>query len=263
MYPSPKKQDTGSLVKRKLSFSEGSVKTLTKKCQTHKRKKSTTVSVSNEPTKATANTTATTVTTNAHSFVSQQDVENSIASRSSHFVTEKNVEHKCALVEMKRLEKKQLEEQCLLEENKNVQLQEFLEMQKEEQLQYQQKTDANGDVNNYLDAPKIKHPYATPGQVSGLAELERRQVSEKGLELSADDETLSETTIQGDLEVDEMLKRAKEVKTKFSAKLKELERLQSKKASVQCYINVLTACIVIVKCTQQEQFALLILFISA
>ena len=244
MYPSPKKRDTSSLAKRKLSFSAGSGKTLTKKSQTHKRKKSTTVSVSNESTKATANTTATTVTANAHSFVSQQDIESSIASRSSHSAIEKNAEHKRALVEMKRLEKKQLEEQRLRKENENMQLQEFLEKQKQEQLQYQQKTDVNGDVGSYLDAPKIKYPYVTPGQVSGLAELERRQVSEKGLELSADDEKLSENTIQGDLEVDEMLKRAKEVKAKYSAKLKEMERLQNKKVSVQCHINVLTACIV-------------------
>jgi len=39
-----------------------------------------------------------------------------------------------------------------------VQLQEFLEKQKQEQLQYQQKTDANG---SYLDTPKIKYPNAT------------------------------------------------------------------------------------------------------
>ena len=183
-------------------------------------------------TKATANTTATTVSTNAYSFVSQQDIESSIASRSLHSAIEKNAEHKRASVEIKN---KQLEEQRLVKENENVQLQEFLE---------KQKTDANGDVGSYLDTPNIKYPNATPGKVSGLAELERRQVSEKGLELSADDETLSENTIQGGLEVDEMLKRAKEVKAKFSAKLKEMERLQSRKVSVQCYINVLTACIV-------------------
>jgi len=192
-------------------------------------------------TKATANTTDTTVSTNAYSFISQQDIESSIASRSPHSAIEKNAEHKRASIEIKN---KQLEEQRLVKEHENVQLQEFLEKQKQEQLQYQQKTDANGDVGSYLDTPKIKYPNATPGQVSGLAELERRQVSEKGLELSADDETLSENTIQRDLEVNEMLKRAKEVKAKFSAKLKELERLQSKKVSVQCYINVLTACII-------------------
>ena len=230
MHPSSKK-DTKSLVKKKVTFSDDLEKKMTKTSQTHKRKTSPTVSVSDEhvtTTKISANTTATTVTANARSFVSQQDIESSIASRSSYSATEKNAEHKRALIEMKRLEKKQLEEQ--------------------EQLQYQQKTDGNGDVDNYLDVPKIKYPYVTPGQVSGLDALERWQVSEKGLKLSADDETLSEDKIQRDLEVDEMLKRAKEVKAKevkakYSAELKEKERLQRKKVSVQCYINMLTACI--------------------
>ena len=79
-----------------------------------------------------------------------------------------------------------------------MQLQEFLEKQKQEQLQYQHKTDASGDVVTYLDTPKIKYPYVTPAQVSSLAELERRRVSEKGLELSAAAETLYKSTIHRD-----------------------------------------------------------------
>ena len=140
---------------------------------------------------------------------------------------------------MKRLEKKQLEEQRLLKEKESLQLQEFLEKQKKEQLLYQQKTDASGDVN-YLDTPKIKYPYVTPAQVSGLAELERRKVSEKRLELSAAAETLYESTIHRDREVDEVLRKAKEAEANFLAKLKERERLQRiKKVSVKCYINAM------------------------
>ena len=145
-----------------------------------------------------------------------------------------------ALVEMKRLEKKQFEEQRLLKEKENLQLQEFLKKQKQEQLLYQQKTDASGDVVNYLDTPKIKYPYVTPAQVSGLAELERRKVSEKRLELSAAAETLYESTIHRDREVDEVLRKAKEAEANFLAKLKERERLQRiKKVSVKCYINAM------------------------
>jgi len=59
-------------------------------------------------TKATANTTATTVSTNAYSFVSQQNIESSIASGSPHSANAKNAEHKRASIEMKN---KQLEEQ--------------------------------------------------------------------------------------------------------------------------------------------------------
>ena len=254
MHPSSKKLDTGSLVKKKSSFSAGLGKKLTKKSQAHKRKKSTKVSVSDENV-TTTNTTAIAASTDAHSFVSQLDVENSIASKSSHSAIEKNAEHKRALVEMKRLEKKQLEEQRLLKEKENLQLQEFLKKQKQEQLQYQQKADACGDVVCYLDTPKIKYPYVTPAQVSGLAELERRRVSEKGLELSAAAEILYESTIHRDREVDEVLQKAKEAEANFLAKLKEHERLQRiKKVSVKCYINVLSACILTnsVKCAKQE-----------
>ena len=253
MHPSSKKLDTGSLVKKKSSFSADSGKKLTKKSQAHKRKKSITVSVSDEHV-TTTNTTAIAASTDAHSFVSQLDVENSIGSRSSHSAIEKNAEHKHALVEMKRLEKKQLEEQRLLKEKENLQLQEFLE-KKQEQLQCQQKADASGDVVSYLDTPKIKYPYVNPAQVFGLAELERRRVSEKGLELSPAAETLYVSTIHRDREVDEVLQKAKEAEANFLPKLKERERLQRiKKVSVKHYINVLSACILTnsVKCAKQE-----------
>ena len=250
MHPSSKKLDTGSLVKKKSSFSADSGKKLTKKSQAHKRKKSITVSVSDENV-TTTNTTAIAASTDAHSFVSQLDVENSIASKSSHSSIAK---HKRALVEMKRLEKKQFEEQRLLKEKENLQLQEFLE-KKQEQLQYQQKTDASGDVVSYLDTLKIKYPYVNPAQVSGLAELERRRVSEKGLELSPAAETLYKSTIHRDREVDEVLQKAKEAEANFLPKLKEREILQRiKKVSVKHYINVLSACILTnsVKCAKQE-----------
>ena len=89
---------------------------MTKKSLAHKRKKTTKVSVSGENV-TTTNTTAIAASTDAHSFVSQLDVENSIARKSSHSSIAK---HKHALVEMKRLEKKQLEEQRLLKEKENL-----------------------------------------------------------------------------------------------------------------------------------------------
>ena len=229
-HPSSKNIDSTSLAKKKLSFSTGSGKKLTKKNQTYKRKKSVAVSVTEnvnglhdlDDTSATTTTTTTTTTTN--SFVSGQ-VETPSTVRFSHSAAEKNAEHKRALVEMKRLEKKRLEEERLLREKENLQLQELLDKQRQEQLQHQEKTNAN-NIDDFLRIPKIKYPYVTPGQVSGLAELERRRVSEEGLELSAADEALSEKTAQRDQEVDVMLQRAKEAEATFLAELKEHERLQ-------------------------------------
>ena len=102
MHPSSKKLDTGSLVKKKSSFSVSSGKKLTKKSLAHKRKKTTTVSVSNENV-TTTNTTAIAATTDAYSFVSQLDVEYSIARKSSHSAIEKNALNT-------NVKKKQLEE---------------------------------------------------------------------------------------------------------------------------------------------------------
>ena len=239
IHPSSKKLDTSSLSKKKSSFST-SGKKLPKKGQSHKRKKSTSVSVTENINGLhnldDASTTTTATTT--HSFVSEHVVEStSTMSRSSHHsAAEKNAEHKRALVEMKRLEKKRLEEERLLREKENMELQELLEKQRQEQLQHQEKTNPNDNVNGFLDVAKIKYPYVTPGQVSGLAELERRRVSEGGLELSAADEALNEQTAQRDHEVDEMLQRAKEAEANFLAQVKEQERLQRiKKVSKKCH----------------------------
>ena len=226
-HSSSKTIDSSSLAKKKSSFSTGSGKKLTKKNQTHKRKKSAAVSVTE-----TVNglddledmsTTPAATTTN--SFVSGQ-VEMSNTVRSSHSIAVKNAEHKRALVEMKRLEKKRLEEERLLREKENLRLQEILEKQRQEQLQHQEKTNANNSVNDFLGTQKIKYPYVTPGQVSCLAEIERRRISEERLELSAADETLNAMTAQSDQEVDKMLQRAKEAEATFLAELKEHERLQ-------------------------------------
>ena len=51
----------------------------------------------------------------------------------------------------------------------------------QEQLQQQEKTKASDVDGGALS--KIKFPYVAPGQVSGLAVLERRRILEKGLEL--------------------------------------------------------------------------------
>ena len=213
--------DSTSLAKKKSSFSTGSGKKLTKKNQAHKRKKSVETSIT-ETVNGLEDISTTATTT---SFVSGQ-VETPSTVRSFHSIAEKNAEHKRALVEMKRLEKKRLEEERLLREKENLRLQELLEKQRQEQLQHQEKTNANNGVDDLLGNQKIKYPYVTPGQVSGLAEIERRRISEERLELSAADEALNAKMAQSDQEVDKMLQRAKEAEATFLAELKEHERQQ-------------------------------------
>lgn len=225
---SSKKLDTSS---RKKSCPTGSEKKLVKKTQTQHKRKPVPVSVT-EKVDGVHNLEQDSPT--SHSFVHEQIVAQekqkieASKTRPSSSIAE-NAEHKRALVEMKRLEKKRLEEERLLKEKENLELQEFLEKQRQEQIQQQvENTSANNivDSNSFLEAPKIKYPYVTPGQVSGLAALERLKVLQEGLELSAVDEGLDEKSIQRDQEVDELLQRAKEAEATYLAKLRDRERLQ-------------------------------------
>lgn len=225
-YSSSKKLDTSS---KKKSPSTGAGKKLTKKYQTHKRKSTTTVSVTENA--SVVNNLPEDTHTTSHSFVSEQVIlpqeskqrnESSIKS-----ATERNAEHKRALVEMKRLEKQQLEEERLLREKENLELQEQLEKQRQEQLQHKEKTHPADDVS-FVESSKykIKFPYVTPGQVSGLAALEREKILHKSLELSAVDETITERAAKREQEVEELLQKAKKAEAAFLANLREQERLQ-------------------------------------
>ena len=159
--------------------------------------------------------------TTTHSFVSELAVlpqgskQSDESSKSSYSSSENNAEHKCALLETKRLEKQELEEERVFREKENVQLQARLDEQRQKHLQQQENT-----------LSKIKYPYITPGQVSGLATLERQKVIEEGLELSVADETLNEKTDQRDREVDQLLQRAKNAEAAFIAGREEHERQQ-------------------------------------
>ena len=209
---SSRKLDTSS--SRKKSLFPGTGKKFTKKGKTHKQK-SAAISVTEEVNGLHNLEGTSTATT--HSFVSEQQKSPKLPSKSA--------EQKRALVEMKRLEKKQLEEERLLKEKENLRLQELIEKQRQERLQQQEKTDTNNNVDDD-SLSKIKCPYVTPGQVSGLAALERQRVLEERLELSVVDEVLNEKAVQRDQEVDELLQRAKEAEATFVAGLKEHERLQ-------------------------------------
>ena len=222
-HSSSKKLDTT----KKKSFSTSSGKKLTKKSQTHKRK-SAAVAVTK---KVDELHNLQDGPTTSHSFVSDQAIlplgKQKIDSQCS--AVEKNAEHKRAVVEMKRLEKKQLEEEKLLKEKENLRLQQLLEKQRLEQSQREERTDTNDDDDDddsFVKTPKIKCPYVTPGQVSHLASLERLQVLQAGLELSAVEEALNEQATQRDKEVEELLQKAKEAEAVFLAQVEEHERQQ-------------------------------------
>lgn len=208
---SSKKLDTGS---RKKSPYAGTGK---KKGKTH-QKKSPTVSMTEEV-NGLRNLEDTSTT--SHSFVSEQQKSSSAIKSSS----KKSTEQKQALVEMKRLEKSHLEEERLFKEQEKSRLRVLLEEERQKRLEQLEKSITNNDVD-VGSLSKIKCPYVTPGQVSGLAALERRRVLEEGLELSAMDEALNEKAVQRDQEADELLRRAKEAEATFAAELKEHERLQ-------------------------------------
>ena len=210
-HTSSKKLDTSS--KKKLSTGTG--KKLIKKSQTSKRK----VAASSVTEKVNDLHSLEDATT--HSFVSELAVlpqgskQSDESSKSSYSSSENNAEHKRALLETKRLEKQELEEERVFREEENVQLQARLDEQRQKYLQQQENT-----------LSKIKYPYITPGQVSGLATLERQKVIEEGLELSVVDETLNEKTDQRDREVDQLLQRAKNAEAAFIAGCEEHERQQ-------------------------------------
>lgn len=224
---SSKKLDTGS---RKKTLSTGAGKKLTKKSQSHKRR-----SVTEKVDDLHGLQDGHTLTSNIddqHSCVSDKDILSQGKQRTGvpsltrpSSVAEKNAEQKRALVEMKRLEKEQLEKERLLREKENLELQELLKRERQVEIQHQEKTD-DIDDNNSIEIPKLKFPYVTPGQVSGLAALERLKVLETGLELSAVDEALNEKATQREQEVDEVLRKAKEAEAAFLAELRERERLQ-------------------------------------
>jgi len=232
---SSKKLDTGP---RKKTLSTGSGKKSIKKSQSHKRKPAA-LSVKEKADGLHSLQDCSTLTSNSddqHSYVSDKDILSQgkqktggpSLTRPSSSVAEKNAERKRALVEKKRLEKEQLEKERSLRENENLQLQELLERERQEQLQHQKKTDANDDIDgkSSLEIPKLECPYVTPGQVSGLAALERLKVLETGLELSAADEALNEKATQREQEVDELLQKAKDAEAAYLAELRERERLQ-------------------------------------
>lgn len=222
---SSKKLDTSS---KKKSFSNTSgKKKFTKKSQTHKRKPAA-ISVAK---KSDGLYELQDGPTTSHSFVNEQVIlSHKTESPTVATPSCSTAERKRALVEMKRLEKEQLEEEKLLKEKENLQLQELLEKQRLEKSQHE--LDVNDDdddadsTDGFLKLSKIKCPYVTPGQVSGLAELERLQILQPGLELSAVEEGLNEQSAQRDKEVEELLQRARDAEAAFSAKLREQERLQ-------------------------------------
>ena len=96
-----------------------------------------------------------------------------------------------------------------------MRLQALLDEQRQKYFQLQETT-----------LSKIKYPYITPGQVSGLAALERRQVIEVEIELSVVEEILNENADQRDREVDQLLRSAKIAEATFIVQLEEHERLQ-------------------------------------
>ena len=211
-HTSSKKLDTSS--KKKLSTVTG--KKLIKKSQISKRK----VAAASVTEKVDYLHSLEDTTT--HSFVSELAVlpqgskQSDESSKSSYSSSENNSEHKGALVETKRLEKQELEEEWLIfREKENVQLQTLLDEKRQKYLQLPENT-----------LSKIKCPYATPGQVSGLARLERQKIIEKGIELSVVEEILTKTAEQRDREVNQLLQRAKNAEASFIARCKEHERQQ-------------------------------------
>ena len=151
--------------------------------------------------------------TTTHSFVSELAILPQ-RSKQSDESSKNNSKHKGALVETKRLEKQELEEEWLIfREKENMQLQTLLDEKRQRYLQLPENTLSN-----------IKCPYATPGQVSGLARLERQKIIEKGIELSVVEEILTKTAEQRDREVNQLLQRAKNAEASFIARRKEHER---------------------------------------
>ena len=249
---SSRKLDTSGSRKKSLCTG-GTGKKFTKKGKTHKQKSAAAaVSVTEEVNDL--HNVEDTSTATAHSFVSEQ--------QKGLKATSKSAEQKRAVIERKRLEKKQLEEERLLKEKENLRLQELLEKQRQEHLQQQEKTDTNNNIDDNDMLSKIKCPYVTPGQVSGLAALERQRVLEERLELSVVDEALKAKADQRDHEVDELLQRAKEAEATFVAELKEHERLQrlkkvSEVTQPTCHSYVLIAYFII-----HQQIVSHILFVS-
>ena len=129
-----------------------------------------------------------------------------------------NAEHKRAMVEQKRLEKKQLEEERLRKEKENQLLQEQIENQKQELKEHQEL------MNSDSHQEALQFKYVTPGQVAKLGELERSQVRQEGLQLSVDDEILVNKESKSQDELQELIRKSKELEAMHANELEELER---------------------------------------
>jgi len=153
------------------------------------------------------------------SFLQQQDK----FTTSPHKMREPsaNAEYRRAMVEQKRLEKKRLEEERLLKEKENQLLQEQIERQK---LELKQQQELMEGLNNDSHQEGLQYKYVTPGQVARLGELERSQVRQGGLELSADDEALLHKETKSQDELQEMIRRAKELEATLAIEQEEKER---------------------------------------
>ncbi|XP_065910162.1 inner centromere protein B-like isoform X2 [Dysidea avara] len=230
--PTLTKPPTSKSPSKKPDISDSRKKTpkkTTKKAPTQKRKSSTTdknkgtvlqaVELSDEVTKSMNNDTKTDQYSEPVSFLQQQDK----VSTSPHKMREAsaNADRRRAMVEQKRLEKKRLEEERLLKEKENQLLQEQIERQKLE-LKQQQELMEGLNNDSHQDGQQFK--YVTPGQVAQLGELERLQVRQGGLELSADDEALVNKETKSQDELQEMIRRAKELEATYAIEQEEKER---------------------------------------
>jgi len=230
--PTLTKPTTSKSPSKKPDISDSRKKTskkTTKKGSAQKRKSSATdenkgtvlqaVEHSDVVTKSMTNDTKTDRYSEPVSFLQQQDK----FSTSPRKMREPSAtaEHRRAMVEQKRQEKKRLEEERLLKEKENQLLQEQIERQK---LELKQQQELMEGLNNGSQQEGLQYKYVTPGQVARLGELERSQVRQGGLELSADDETLVRKETKSQDELQEVIRRAKELEAMYAVEQEEKER---------------------------------------